>query len=121
MALVEAEELRSGSVPEADALLLVGVRADQIPSLLPLIRSGSIVFVKFGSVGSPGSAATAPRTDRAGLSGLWHDSAERFTDGGRSIALGLATMAPWLLLGLLLFVPGRAIWRRTAPAGTPAD
>lgn len=81
----------------------------------------STLTVTMSEQGSPGSVATAPPTNRAGLSGLWHDSAERFTDGGRSIALGLATMAPWLLLGLLLFIPGRAIWRRTAPVATPAD
>ena len=59
-------------------------------------------------------AATLP-VERSGFSRLWHDSADRFTDGARSIALGLASMAPWLLLALVLFVPGRAIWRRTAP------
>lgn len=61
-------------------------------------------------------SVTAPPVERSGFSKLWHDSTDRFTDGARSIALGLASMAPWLLLALVLFVPGRAIWRRTAPA-----
>lgn len=76
----------------------------------------STLTVTLSEQGSPTKATTAPPSDRSGFSKLWHDSAERFTDGGRAIALGLSSMAPWLLLALLLFVPGRAIWRRTAPA-----
>ncbi len=76
----------------------------------------STLTVTVSEKGSPAKSITAPPSDRSGFSKLWHDSAERFTDGGRAIALGLASMAPWLLLALLLFLPGRAIWRRTAPA-----
>ena len=36
-------------------------------------------------------------------------------DGLRAIALGLATLAPWLLLALVLALPARALWRRLAP------
>jgi hypothetical protein len=69
--------------------------------------------------GDEPAVLTSP-VERSGFSRLWHDAADRFTDGGRAIALGLATMAPWLLLGLVLFVPARALWRRTAPATTSA-
>lgn len=65
-------------------------------------------------------APYTPPTQRSGLSGLWHDAVDRFTDGGRAIALGLASMAPWLLLGLVLFLPARALWRRTAPPAPPS-
>ncbi len=75
----------------------------------------STLTVTLSEKGSPAKATTAPESDRSGFSKLWHDSVERFTDGGRAIALGLASMAPWLLLALLLLIPGRAIWRRTAP------
>lgn len=62
-----------------------------------------------------GLQPTAPPA-RHGFDRLWHDAAARFTDGGRSIALGLASMAPWLLLGLVLVVPARLLWRRAATA-----
>lgn len=85
----------------------------------------STLTVSLYEKGSPASVDTAPPVERSGFSKLGHDAADRFTDGGRSIALGLATMAPWLLLGLVLFVPTRALWRRTAPADghhpTPPD
>lgn len=65
-----------------------------------------------------GLQPTAPPVSRHGIDRLWHDAAARFTDGGRSIALGLASMAPWLLLGLVLLVPARLLWRRAAAADT---
>lgn len=61
-------------------------------------------------------ADTAPPTERTGLDKLWHDAGDRFTDGARAIALGLATLAPWVLLALVLFLPARIIWRRLAPS-----
>ncbi len=76
----------------------------------------STLTVALAEKGSPAQTTTAPPADRTGFSKLWHDSTDRFTDGMRSIALGLATLAPWLLLGLVLLVPARALWRRTAPA-----
>lgn len=75
----------------------------------------STLAVSLHEKGSPAAARTSP-VERSGFSKLWHDATDRFTDGGRSIALGLATMAPWLLLALALFLPARVLWRRSAPA-----
>lgn len=65
---------------------------------------------------------TEPEPDRRGLAKLWHDSADRFGDGARAIALGFAAMAPWLLLALVLWIPARVAYRRwaTEPASPPA-
>ncbi|MCU1496999.1 MAG: hypothetical protein JWM47_952 [Acidimicrobiales bacterium] len=79
----------------------------------------STVTVELSEPGSIGTLVR-PTPERTGFSELWHDSTERFTDGGRSIALGLATMAPWLLLALVLWLPARWLWRRLAPAAPPA-
>ncbi|MDQ3461742.1 MAG: DUF4349 domain-containing protein [Actinomycetota bacterium] len=123
---------------ERDQINLVLGRAENIPDILSVrdrlaIVQGEIetlqgrqkvlddqtslstLTVSLSEEGDEAAAATSP-VERSGFSRLWHDSADRFTDGARSIALGLASMAPWLLLALVLFVPGRAIWRRTAPA-----
>ncbi|WGD37462.1 helix-turn-helix domain-containing protein [Lysinibacter sp. HNR] len=46
LALVEVAELRERSTPAADALLLVGAREEDLPALLPLVGSGTVVFIK---------------------------------------------------------------------------
>lgn len=47
-ALVEAEELRERSIPDADAYLLVGVRESGLAELLPLVPRGAVAFIKLG-------------------------------------------------------------------------
>jgi hypothetical protein len=74
----------------------------------------STLAVSLREKGQP-SADTAPPAERTGLDKLWHDAGDRFTDGLRAIALGLATLAPWILLALVLFLPARIVWRRLAP------
>ena len=74
----------------------------------------STLTIQVTEKGSP-VTDVRPAVERSGFSRLWHDSTDRFGDGGRSIALGLATMAPWLLLALVLWLPARWIWRRVAP------
>lgn len=64
---------------------------------------------------------TAPPAERTGLDKLWHDVGDRFTDGLRAIALGLATLAPWLLFALVFLLPARALWRRFAPPVAEAE
>jgi hypothetical protein len=77
----------------------------------------AITIREKGDVSEP---PTRP-VDRTGFARLWHDSTDRFTDGGRSIALGLATLAPWLLLALVLWLPARVAWRRwSVPPAGPA-
>ncbi|RLP77452.1 PucR family transcriptional regulator [Mycetocola tolaasinivorans] len=48
-AVIEAEELRSRSLPEADVLLLIGVRIEGLVELLALVPAGSVLFVKLAS------------------------------------------------------------------------
>ncbi len=50
VALVETDELRERSTPDADAFLLMGAREHSLAELLPLVRSGSVVFVKFSAL-----------------------------------------------------------------------
>ncbi len=57
--------------------------------------------------------------ERRGLAKVWHQSIDRIGDGGGAIALGLASMVPWLLLALVLWLPARALWRRLV--ATPAS
>ena len=79
---LERQGMTAYSVPQAGQKVL-----DDQTSL-------STLTVTLSEKGSPAKATTAPPSDRSGFSKLWHDSAERFTDGGRAIALGLASMAP---------------------------
>lgn len=132
---------------ERDQIQLVLGRAENIPDILAVRdrlavvqseietlqgrqkvlddqTSLSTLTVTLHEEGSPAVATVT--AERSGFSKLWHDAAERFTDGVRSIALGLATLGPWLLLALLLFLPCRALWRRigqdqhrTRPADGP--
>ncbi len=78
----------------------------------------STLTVSLYEKGTATTADTRP-VERTGFSKLWHDSADRFVDGARSIALGLATLAPWLILALVVGLPLRAVWRRMGPE-TPA-
>lgn len=128
---------RAETIPDIlavrDRLSIVQGEIEQLQgrqSVLDDQTSLSTLAVSLSEVGDPSAAVLTP-TERGGFSKLWHDSIDRFTDGGRSIALGLATMAPWLLLGLVLFFPARLLWRRAAPpantgapstpsSGTPA-
>lgn len=118
---------RAESIPDIlavrDRLAVVQGEIEQLQGRQTVLddqTSLSTLTVTLSEAGDP-SAAVFASTERTGFSKLWHDSVERFTDGGRSIALGLATMAPWLLLGLVLFVPARLVWRRTAPAKAGGD
>ncbi|QXC63215.1 DUF4349 domain-containing protein [Aquihabitans sp. G128] len=79
----------------------------------------STLTVQLSEKGSA-TSVTKPAPERTGLAKLWHDGVDRFTDGGRSIALGLATLAPWLLLALVLWLPARLLWRRLAPVAPAA-
>lgn len=118
---------RAESIPDIlavrDRLSIVQGEIEQLQgrqNVLDDQTSLSTLTVSLSEVGDP-SAVMPISTERTGFSKLWHDSVDRFTDGGRSIALGLATMAPWLLLGLFLFFPARLLWRRAAPSATTVD
>ncbi len=118
---------RAENIPDIlavrDRLSIVQGEIEQLQgrqNLLDDQTSLSTLTVSLSEVGDPAAAAFTS-ADRTGFSKLWHDSVDRFTDGGRSIALGLATMAPWLLLGLVLFFPARLLWRRAAPLATNTD
>jgi hypothetical protein len=78
----------------------------------------STLTVALREKGDQPEALTRPEV-RSGLSRLWHDSTDRFGDGARSIALGLATMAPWLILALVLWLPLRVAWRRWSVVPEP--
>ncbi|UCR88790.1 PucR family transcriptional regulator [Mycetocola spongiae] len=53
VAVVEAQELRSASLPGADALLVIGARESDLPALLPLVRPGTVVFMKLAEHADP--------------------------------------------------------------------
>ena len=80
----------------------------------------STLTVTLREKGTASSVTIHSPAERTGFALLWHDSVDRFAQGGRSIALGLAAMLPWLLLALVLFVPARAIWRRGATGTGPS-
>lgn len=123
---------------ERDQIDLVLGRAETIPDILSVRDRLSVVQAEIEllqgrqqvlddqtslstltvSLHEAGDRVATASAEPAGVSGLWHDASDRFTDGGRSIALGLASMAPWLLLGLVLLVPARVLWRRAAPSPT---
>lgn len=116
---------RAESIPDIlsvrDRLSVVQGEIEQLQGRQTLLDDQtalSTLTVSLTEAGDPAATVTVP-SERTGFSKLWHDSVDRFADGGRSIALGLATMAPWLLLGLVLFVPVRMLWRRAAPVPTP--
>jgi len=113
---------RAENIPDIlsvrDRLAIVQGEIEQLQGRQKVLDDQTSLATLTVSLHEKGDKATPPPdpVERSGFSKLWHDSTDRFTDGGRSIALGLATMAPWLLLGLALFVPGRILWRRLAPA-----
>lgn len=53
------------------------------------------------------------RDEHRGLAAVWHDSADRFAGGARAIVVGLAALAPWLLLLAVVWLPARWLWRRS--------
>lgn len=90
----------------------------------------STLTVSVSEKGAKPKDLIVPNRDRRGLARVWHDSADRFGDGARSIAIGFAAMAPWLLLLAVLGLPARWLWRRSqavepvrtgAPPATTAD
>lgn len=112
---------RAENIPDIlsvrDRLAIVQGEIEQLQGRQKVLddqTSLSTLTVSLHEKGDRPTPTKAPE-ERSGFSKLWHDSSDRFTDGGRSIALGLASMAPWLLLGLVLFVPARVLWRRMAP------
>ena len=116
---------RAESIPDIlsvrDRLSVVQSELEQLQGRQQVLddqTSLSTLAVSLREQGRP-SVDTAPPTERTGLDALWHDAGDRFTDGLRAIALGLATMAPWLLLAVVLLLPARALWRRLAPAAPP--
>lgn len=112
---------RAETIPDIlsvrDRLSVVQAEIEQLQGRQQVLddqTSLSTLTVSLHEAGDRTTASSVPE-ERSGVAKLWHDSAERFTDGGRSIALGLASMAPWLLLALVLALPARLIWRRAAP------
>lgn len=77
----------------------------------------STLTVSLSEAADPG-AVTTP-AERSGFAKFRTDVTDRFTDGARAIALGMASMAPWLLLGLVLFVPARLLWRHNIAHPAP--
>ncbi|MFC4224179.1 PucR family transcriptional regulator [Lysinibacter cavernae] len=95
VALVEADELRSNSIPQTDALVLVGVRGQQLAELLPLVRDNTVVFAKLGA---------EDETPAVGL-----DDAVRLADGRGVTVVRVHHEASWdQLMGILqrLLIPG---------------
>ena len=78
----------------------------------------STISIDVSEKGAAHVIGTQPTADRKGLAKVWHDAADRFGDGARSIAIGFAALAPWLLLGLVLWLPARWLWRRGVPAAS---
>lgn len=112
---------RAETIPDIlsvrDRLAVVQSELEQLQGRQQVLddqTSLSTLAVSLREKGQP-SVDTAPPAERTGFDKLWHDVGDRFTDGLRSIALGLATLAPWLLLALVLFLPARILWRRLAP------
>lgn len=112
---------RAETIPDIlsvrDRLAVVQSELEQLQGRQQVLddqTSLSTLAVSLREKGRP-TADTAPPTERTGLDKLWHDAGDRFTDGLRAIALGLATLAPWLLLALVLALPARLLWRRLAP------
>lgn len=117
---------RAETIPDIlsvrDRLAVVQSELEQLQGRQQVLddqTSLSTLAVSVREKGQP-TADTAPPVERTGLDKLWHDVGDRFTDGLRAIALGLATLAPWLLLALVLFLPARAMWRRLA-SPAPGD
>lgn len=115
---------RAETIPDIlsvrDRLSVVQAEIEQLQGRQQVLddqTSLSTLTVSLHEAGDRAAASAVP-AERSGFSRLWHDSVDRFSDGGRSIALGLASMAPWLLLALVLFVPARLLWHRHAPADT---
>lgn len=79
----------------------------------------STLTVSLREKGSTRVLTTTPPAERTGPAALWHDAADRFASGIRSIALGLATLAPWLLLAAVLWLPARALWKRLGTGPRP--
>ena len=116
---------KANTVPDIlsvrDRLNAVQVELDQLQGRKQVLDDQTSLATLTVSLREKGSAAasTVPAEERRGLSKVWHDSTDRFLDGARAIALGLATLAPWLLLAALLYLPYRAWSRREERAGTP--
>ncbi|MGI8755544.1 MAG: DUF4349 domain-containing protein [Acidimicrobiales bacterium] len=79
----------------------------------------STLKVSVSEKGAKPAPLIRPDPDRRGLASVWHDSADRFGDGARAIAVGFAAMAPWLLLLAVLWLPTRWLWRRSQTAVAP--
>lgn len=137
----DVESRLKALVAEREQINLVLARAESIPDILSVRdrlsfvqgeietlqgrqqvlddqTSLSTLTVSLSEAGDP-EVVTAP-AERSGFATFRSDLGDRFTDGGRAIAFGLASMAPWLLLGLVLFVPARILWRRSTPPPAPA-
>jgi hypothetical protein len=85
----------------------------------------STITITLSEQGRTPAPITKPAPPRTGISRVWHEAAGRFGDGARDIAVGFASMAPWLLLAAVLWLPARGLWRRLvvvpqAPAPTGA-
>ena len=79
----------------------------------------STVTVRVTEKGAKAKPLIQQDQERRGLAKVWHDSADRFGDGARAIAIGFAAMAPWLLLAAVLWLPVRWLWRRSQAVPTP--
>ena len=101
-----------------DRLSSVQAELEQLQGRQQLLDDQASLSTLTVNVREKGSASTptTPEPERTGFAKLWHDSTDRFLDGARSIVLGLATLAPWLLLGAVAWLIGRAWWRRTGSA-----
>jgi len=113
---------RATNVPDIlavrDRLTAVQSELDQLQGRQKLLAdqtSYATITVSISEVGSPTTTTTVP-VARHGLGQVWHDSVDRFGRGARAIALGLATMAPWLLLLGAAWLVLRAWWRRPGTA-----
>lgn len=112
---------RAESIPDIlsvrDRLSVVQSELEQLQGRQQVLDDQTALSTLAVSLREQGRPAvdTAPPAERTGFDKLWHDAGDRFTDGLRAIALGLATLAPWLLLALVLALPARALWRRLAP------
>ena len=114
---------RAESIPDIlsvrDRLSVVQGEIEQLQGRQKVLEDQTSLGTLTVSVSEKGAAAPVAPEGRSGIARLWTDIVDRFGDGTRAIALGLATMAPWLLMALVLFVPGRAIWRRLSAEPTP--
>ena len=110
---------RAQSIPDIlsvrDRLTVVQSDLEQLQGRQKVLDDQTSLSTVTMTLSEKGTRAAVTRpVERRGWSALWHDAADRFGNGGRAIALGLATLAPWLLLAAVLWLPARALWRRSA-------